>query len=374
MSLSVLQTMKFYIKSGFGQSTLIYGGTKEDPTFGLAQGNGDAPPGFLAVSTLLINAYQKLSHGTFFVGAWTGDVFFWAAVLFVSDSDLLHMVNSLPTTDQAFSDKVQKAIFDWGGLVQVTSGYLKPFKCFCYMMPWRWSKGQPTTKKLRELPCTPLLILQPDGSRAPIPLKDNTVAEKKLGVWTCPSGDFSVHVGKIRQKGLAWADSMVNGHCLPRHAWLGLRHQLYHQMSYGFVALVHPPDLLEQAFQDVWYKSSLSQDEHMPLEGIAHVALAILRPWNAKSEFRPPGQQSPSPPMTLEDGDGHREDFGPVLPGLPGKSVWEAISAPIPTLILKDWPLWAGGNICGRYASSLGSTTGFIQGLTFHSYVRTIRR
>ena len=56
MMLYVLQTMNFYLKTGFGQSQESYGGTKEDPTMGLAQGNGAASPGFLAVSTLMINA------------------------------------------------------------------------------------------------------------------------------------------------------------------------------------------------------------------------------------------------------------------------------------------------------------------------------
>ena len=68
-------------------------------------------------------------------------------------------------------------------------------------------------KKPRELPRTPLLIPQPDGSRASIPLKDNEVAEKKLGVWTCPSGDFGVHVKKASQKGLMWADNMMASRC-----------------------------------------------------------------------------------------------------------------------------------------------------------------
>ena len=36
---------------------------------GLGQGNGAAPPGFLAVCTLLINVYRNLAgHGVTFVG------------------------------------------------------------------------------------------------------------------------------------------------------------------------------------------------------------------------------------------------------------------------------------------------------------------
>ena len=90
--------------------------------------------------------------------------------------------------------------------------------------------------------------------RVPIPLKEVTHPEKKLGVWTCPTGNFGHHVSQAILKGENWATGMRNSRCPPRDAWLGLRHQLYRQMSYGFVALVHPPDKLEKSFQDVWYK------------------------------------------------------------------------------------------------------------------------
>ena len=43
--LSVLQTMTFFLQTGYGVSTSGYRGTRSaDPTFGLGQGNGMAPP------------------------------------------------------------------------------------------------------------------------------------------------------------------------------------------------------------------------------------------------------------------------------------------------------------------------------------------
>jgi hypothetical protein len=254
MMLYVLQTMNFYLRTGFGQSIVPYGGTKEDPTMGLAQGNGAAPPGFLAVSTLMIEVYKRLGHGSNFVSAWSGDAFFLAAILYVDDSDLLHLSMVASDEDAAFLAQVQEATFDWGGLVQATGGYLKPSKCFWYMLAWRWVRGKPTLKKVSQLPDTPLRIPQPDGSEVTIPLKEVTASEKKLGVWTCPAGDFGVHVEQMRSKGVAWAEKLAAGKCPPRDAWLGLRHQLWRQMSYGLIAVSHPPDKLEEAFQSVWYK------------------------------------------------------------------------------------------------------------------------
>ena len=125
---------------------------------GLAQGNGAAPPGFLAVSTLMIEVYKRLGHGTNFVSAWSGDAFYIAAVLYVDDSDLLHLSLVSEPSDEDFLARVQKATFDWGGLVQATGGALKPSKCFWYMLAWRWVRGVPTMKKASQLPQGPLLI------------------------------------------------------------------------------------------------------------------------------------------------------------------------------------------------------------------------
>ncbi len=70
MMLYVLKTMTWYLKTAFGQSKISSGGTALDPSMGLGQGNGAAPPGFLAVSTLMINVYCNLGHGVTFIGAW----------------------------------------------------------------------------------------------------------------------------------------------------------------------------------------------------------------------------------------------------------------------------------------------------------------
>jgi hypothetical protein len=89
----------------------------------------------VTVSTLIINIYCQLGHGTEFVGAWLRDVFMLAAVLYLDDSDLLHVAKGLSTDDELLAS-VQSATNAWAGLVHVTGGSLKPQKCFWYMMGW----------------------------------------------------------------------------------------------------------------------------------------------------------------------------------------------------------------------------------------------
>jgi hypothetical protein len=70
----------------------------------LGQGNGAAPPGFLAVSKLMINVYRNLGHGFTFIGAWAWDAFTLSAVLYMDDSGLFQMGIQTPLDEEFFAD------------------------------------------------------------------------------------------------------------------------------------------------------------------------------------------------------------------------------------------------------------------------------
>ena len=59
--LVALQTMQFCLRTRFGESTLTYGGTADNPNQGSGQGNGGAPPIFSNLSSLMVNVYK--CHG-----------------------------------------------------------------------------------------------------------------------------------------------------------------------------------------------------------------------------------------------------------------------------------------------------------------------
>ncbi len=145
--LYVLKTMTWYLKTAFGQSKISFSGTALDPSMGLGQGNGVAPPGFLAVCTLMINVYHNLCHGVTFIRAWAQNAFTLALVLYVDDSDFFHMIIRM-LSDKEFLQLVQNATNNWAGLVHATGGLLKPQKCFWYMLGWVWKKGKACLKNL----------------------------------------------------------------------------------------------------------------------------------------------------------------------------------------------------------------------------------
>jgi hypothetical protein len=257
LSLSVLQTMTFFLWTGYGISQTGYGGSAEDPTFGLGQGNGMAPSGFSAVSSLMVGALERLGHASSFSGAWTGILFVLAAIIYVDDTDLLLRARSREMSLDDFYGQYQAAVTDWGHIVLATGGYLKASKCFWYMLSWRWVKGIPQLHSLASLPNYELYIPQKSGTPASVPLCCVSNAEETLGVWSCPAGDFGTHVSKKMDAGHLWVERLRQNCCPAADSWLGFRYSLMPKVTYGFTAITIDPAELEKQFQAL-YRDVLS--------------------------------------------------------------------------------------------------------------------
>ena len=92
-----MQTMRFFLRTGFGESTRSYGGSVDNPTLSLGQGNAAAGPTFLAISSLIVNAYLRQGHGARTTTSITNRLMVLAAVLYVDDTDNIHMAPSVTT-------------------------------------------------------------------------------------------------------------------------------------------------------------------------------------------------------------------------------------------------------------------------------------
>jgi hypothetical protein len=61
--LETMETMRFFLRTGFGESKISYGGSHEERLAGYGQGNAAAGPGFTAMSSLIVNAYLRNGYG-----------------------------------------------------------------------------------------------------------------------------------------------------------------------------------------------------------------------------------------------------------------------------------------------------------------------
>jgi hypothetical protein len=140
-------------------------------------------------------------------------------------------------SDKEFLQLVQNATNDWAGLVHTTGGLLKLQKSFWYMLGWVWKKGKERLKTLYEMPQDSLYIPQQDGTRVPMCLKAISDPENKLGVYTCPTGDFSYHVAHILTTGSEYVERLGSRRLPARDAWMGMRYQLFPKLIYGAAAM-----------------------------------------------------------------------------------------------------------------------------------------
>ena len=250
-----IQTMRFFLKTGFGLATHSYGGTKDNPYMGLTQGSGASPAAWTAISTVMLNAYKFNGHGACFLSAWSGLCICLAALLYVDDTDLLHM-NVGNTSEKAFCEKVQKSTSYWAYLLQATGGNLKPEKCYWYLMSYKFVKGVATLRPLREIRQHQLRIPQPGAADVVIELKDPAVASEVLGVWSSPSSVDTAQLDYMLGKGKMWGRRVLHSTLLPSDVWHSFRIQALPSVKYGLLVLMTSPRQLDEAFS-AWYFSIL---------------------------------------------------------------------------------------------------------------------
>jgi len=76
--------------------------------------------------------------------------------------------------------------------------------------------------------------------------QESGLSEKKLSIYTCPTGDFSYHVSQLVETGSEYATQLSARHLPGQDAWMGTRYQLFPKLIYGAAA--------EDAYQSIWYK------------------------------------------------------------------------------------------------------------------------
>jgi hypothetical protein len=95
--LTPIQHMKFYQRTGRGDSNTFMGGrSKDSPLQGLCQGNGCAPVCWLMLSSLLMKCYHKEGHGSAITSSISGKLSKFMGEIYVNDTDLLTFLLDVP--------------------------------------------------------------------------------------------------------------------------------------------------------------------------------------------------------------------------------------------------------------------------------------
>jgi hypothetical protein len=141
-----IQEMKFFLGTVYGGSTDFAGSTIEIETEGLGQGNGASPAGWCFISIMILRAHGKNGHGTRFVAPMSLVKRSLSAILYIDDTDLLHLNMERDELVWEVRLSLQQSIDNWGKLLIAMGGSLKPEKCFYHLLDFAWSaKGGGST-------------------------------------------------------------------------------------------------------------------------------------------------------------------------------------------------------------------------------------
>ncbi len=151
------------------------------------------------------------------------------AILYVDDTDLLHINMDVEEMIVEVHTAIQRAIENWGRLLIATGRTLKPYKCFYHLIDFAWTqKGGKQYIAHHEDECAAVSVSLPDGTMAPISHLAVDDAQKTLGVTTCAGS-----LNQMQNKAKKWFDSLTAGRLHHRMMWFSVDRQMWPSVKYG---------------------------------------------------------------------------------------------------------------------------------------------
>jgi hypothetical protein len=139
--LGTIKNMKFFLRTGFGNSTSFTGGGICIKAQGMCQGNGALLAGWAVISICILGTHGRNGHGAKFICPVTKLEKHLSAILYVDDTDILHIDITKNERVDEVHVRIQESVNSWGNLLIATGGALQPAKCFYSIILFEWING-----------------------------------------------------------------------------------------------------------------------------------------------------------------------------------------------------------------------------------------
>jgi hypothetical protein len=266
--LGAIENMKFFLRTGFGDSKSFAGGGVSVKTQGLTQENGASPAGWAVISICIIGAHGKRGHGAKFICPITHLKHHLSAIMYVDDTDLLHINLSKNEMVDEVHKEIQARVNSWGNLLIATGGVLQPAKCFYSIISFEWRDGRWRYADNTAHGKFGVNVPLPRGKEAPIAHKNVDHAEKTLGAMTSPDGNSIACIQMMQEKAQSWINAVQRGHLHRRNIWFLLKVQFWPRVGYGLCSPTATYRELDQALHRQYYQI-------LPLGGVVrHTTVA----------------------------------------------------------------------------------------------------
>ena len=231
--LATIENMKFFLRTGFGDSTSFSGGSIHIKTQGMCQGNGGGPAAWAVVSIVILSAHKKKGHGAKFVCPISNLSHHLSSVIFVDDTDLLHInMEADETVDEAHR-AIQSSVTNWGNLLIVSGGALKPSKCFFSLISFVWKNGMWAYANNHLNGNFGIKVPLPNKPAAEISHHPVSHSEKTLGAMTSPDGNSKASTALMQEKAQGWVNDIKVGNLTRRMIWFSMKVQFWPRVGYS---------------------------------------------------------------------------------------------------------------------------------------------
>ena len=142
VALICIQTMIFFQRSGFRDSTTFFGGSIIlKYIMGLGQGSRGAPPSWLQVRSVIVNIQRALGYGAKVLDPITKLLTHTIGALFIDNIDLYIWDINFKTGQEVY-EQHQKELHQWTLLLNATGGALSTQKCWTYLLDYECREGE----------------------------------------------------------------------------------------------------------------------------------------------------------------------------------------------------------------------------------------
>ena len=140
--LFTLQNMRFFVRSGYGDSSVSHGGLDTVWAWmGLGQGSRGAPDCWLLISSPMFNILRREKMCAEVENPLTGEKTESVGCAFVDDANMYVFSKRLDTVQKVYDEAVEH-IASWSRLLRVTGGCAKSEKSFWYLLNQKFVKGE----------------------------------------------------------------------------------------------------------------------------------------------------------------------------------------------------------------------------------------
>ena len=115
--LTAIEEMKYFLQTAYADSCDFAGSSLLIKFQGLCQGNGAVPAGWAVISITILHAHKVKGHGEHFVCPISNLSGHLTAILFVDDTDILHINLNKDETVHEAHDALQTSVHNLGKLI-----------------------------------------------------------------------------------------------------------------------------------------------------------------------------------------------------------------------------------------------------------------